>query len=140
MSRLIRCECGFVARADSDDAVIDEIRVHMAQDHPALLEDEGPRHEVTLTRPVYLGTHEVTVGQFRTFVEATRYQTEAESSGNGADRWTGRGLQADVTCSWRNPGWRLADDMPVACVSWNDASAFCTWLKKKEGGPESQSL
>jgi len=38
MSRVIRCECGFVARADSDDEVIDEIRGHMAQDHPALLE------------------------------------------------------------------------------------------------------
>jgi predicted small metal-binding protein len=38
MSRLIRCECGFVARGDSDDEVIGEIRAHMAQDHPALLE------------------------------------------------------------------------------------------------------
>jgi predicted small metal-binding protein len=38
MSRLIRCECGFVARGDSDDEVIDGIRAHMAQDHPALLE------------------------------------------------------------------------------------------------------
>ncbi len=38
MSRLIRCECGFVARSDTDDGVIDEIRSHMAEDHPALLE------------------------------------------------------------------------------------------------------
>jgi predicted small metal-binding protein len=38
MSRIIRCECGFVARADTDDEVIDEIRAHMAEDHPALLE------------------------------------------------------------------------------------------------------
>ncbi len=38
MARIIRCECGFVARADSDDGVIAEIRAHMGQDHPALLE------------------------------------------------------------------------------------------------------
>ena len=38
MARTIRCECGFVARGDSDDAVIEAIRAHMASDHPALLD------------------------------------------------------------------------------------------------------
>jgi len=38
MAKLIRCECGFVARADDDAAVIDGIRAHMAADHPALLD------------------------------------------------------------------------------------------------------
>ena len=38
MARLIRCECGFVARGDTDDAVVGEIREHLRQDHPALLE------------------------------------------------------------------------------------------------------
>jgi predicted small metal-binding protein len=35
--KLIRCECGYVARADSDDQVVGMIRGHMASDHPALL-------------------------------------------------------------------------------------------------------
>ena len=38
MERIIRCECGFIARGSTDDAVIDEIRAHMKQDHPALYE------------------------------------------------------------------------------------------------------
>jgi len=38
MARLINCECGFVARGDTDDEVIDVIRGHMASDHPALLD------------------------------------------------------------------------------------------------------
>jgi predicted small metal-binding protein len=38
MAKLIRCECGFVARGDSDDEVVGVIRGHMASDHPALLE------------------------------------------------------------------------------------------------------
>jgi predicted small metal-binding protein len=38
MARLIRCECGFVARGDSDDQVVGLIRRHLASDHPALLE------------------------------------------------------------------------------------------------------
>jgi predicted small metal-binding protein len=38
MTKLIRCECGFVARGESDDEVIGAIRAHMATDHPALLD------------------------------------------------------------------------------------------------------
>ncbi|HVN51068.1 MAG TPA: DUF1059 domain-containing protein [Acidimicrobiales bacterium] len=38
MARIIRCECGFVARGDTDEAVIAGIREHMSEDHPALLE------------------------------------------------------------------------------------------------------
>jgi predicted small metal-binding protein len=38
MAKLIRCECGFVARGDSDDQVVTEIRGHMATDHPVLLD------------------------------------------------------------------------------------------------------
>jgi predicted small metal-binding protein len=37
MARLIRCECGFIARGNDDDEVITVIREHMATDHPALL-------------------------------------------------------------------------------------------------------
>jgi predicted small metal-binding protein len=36
--KLIRCECGFVARGDSDDQVVGAIRGHLATDHPALLD------------------------------------------------------------------------------------------------------
>ena len=38
MARLIRCECGFVARGETDDEVVDNIRDHMREDHPALLD------------------------------------------------------------------------------------------------------
>jgi predicted small metal-binding protein len=40
--KLIRCECGFVARGDSDDQVVGMIREHLATDHPALLETVSP--------------------------------------------------------------------------------------------------
>ncbi|MGA8723767.1 MAG: DUF1059 domain-containing protein [Acidimicrobiales bacterium] len=38
MAKSIRCECGFVARGQTNDQVIAEIRGHMTTDHPALLE------------------------------------------------------------------------------------------------------
>ena len=37
MAKLIRCECGFVARGADGDQVVDAIRLHMGTDHPALL-------------------------------------------------------------------------------------------------------
>ncbi len=37
MARIIQCECGFVARGQTDGEVIDMIRGHMSTDHPALL-------------------------------------------------------------------------------------------------------
>jgi hypothetical protein len=41
--KLIRCECGYVARGDSDDQVVGMIRGHLASDHPALLETVSQR-------------------------------------------------------------------------------------------------
>jgi predicted small metal-binding protein len=41
MARIIRYECGFVARGDTDDDAISVIRAHMSTDHPALLESVG---------------------------------------------------------------------------------------------------
>ena len=39
--KLIRCECGFVARGDSDDQVVGMIRGHKSTDHPAQLETDS---------------------------------------------------------------------------------------------------
>src|SRR5688572_5635109 len=41
------------------------------------------QYRVTLTRPFYLGANEVTVGQFRAFVEATKHVTDVEKKGGG---------------------------------------------------------
>jgi predicted small metal-binding protein len=38
MGRQVKCECGYVARADTDDEVVAEIRDHMRTDHPDLLD------------------------------------------------------------------------------------------------------
>ncbi|HOI72552.1 MAG TPA: SUMF1/EgtB/PvdO family nonheme iron enzyme [Syntrophales bacterium] len=103
--------------------------------------DEKPVHEVCVD-DFYMGKHEVTVGQFRRFVEDTGYRTDAEKNAGGLtgcwaqdfdDRekeWNWRGW-----ADWRNPNKYQAnrDDHPVACVSWNDAQAFAGWLSRKEG-------
>jgi formylglycine-generating enzyme required for sulfatase activity len=101
-------------------------------------DNEGPRHEVKITRAFYMAAHTVTVGQFKQFVEGEEYRTDAERDGKGgygynADTKTGDGPKPKYT--WRNPGWKQTDWHPVVNVSWNDAAAYCKWLSKKEGKP-----
>lgn len=101
-------------------------------------QDERPAHPVKLTREFWLSAHEVTVSQFRRFVEETEYQTTAEQSDrvalvfNPAEKEGVTRFVLSAECNWRNPGFEQADDHPVTCVSWQDANAFCEWLGKRE--------
>ena len=38
MAKQITCECGYVARAATDEEVVGKIRAHMRSDHPELLD------------------------------------------------------------------------------------------------------
>lgn len=103
--------------------------------------DEGPVRTVTV-RAFSLGKYEVTRGQFRAFVKATGYRTDAEKN------TAMPGLHGTVGCfaykggsdfgwkagtSWRDTGFPQGDDHPVACLSWNDASAYVEWLRRETG-------
>ena len=104
------------------------------------LQDERPAHPVRISRAFRIGAHEVTVKQFRAFVDATGFKTDAETSGRGALAFRRPDTDAldrfalDPKCTWRNPGFEQGDDHPVVCVSWKDAVAFCAWLSEMEGG------
>jgi formylglycine-generating enzyme required for sulfatase activity len=111
---------------------------------PAAQPNEKPRHRVRITHPFLLGAREVTVGQFRAFVEDAKHVTEGEKTGKGSfglDLRTGR-VEPKPEYTWKH--WLAEDDQhpsnfqqtdghPVVCVSWNDARAFCAWLGKQEG-------
>jgi predicted small metal-binding protein len=38
MTRQVKCECGYIARGDTEDDVLSTIREHMRTDHPELVE------------------------------------------------------------------------------------------------------
>ena len=99
------------------------------------IESESPEHHVKITKAFCLGAHEVTVGQFRKFVDATGYRTDAErdaKGGAGSDAPTPTSQVTKPEPTWRHVGFAQTDDHPVLNVSWNDAGAFCRWLSEKE--------
>lgn len=77
--------------------------------------DSKPAHEVEV-KPFMLDKFEVTNADFKTFIDATGYKTEAEKSG-ASDVWTAYAKDKE--------------NHPVVKVSWNDAKAFCEWADKR---------
>jgi formylglycine-generating enzyme required for sulfatase activity len=92
----------------------------------------------------WMGRTEVTVGQFKRFIEETGYVTDAEKPGGETEvfdpEWKITGIAPPHPWisvkgkSWRDPnfGFPLRDVYPVVCVSYNDDNAYCEWLTKKE--------
>lgn len=129
----------------------DETPETLARDYPRLepqrltqLADEAPVHRVLISRDFYMGQHEVTVGQFRRFIEASGYRPESEADGTGGYGYnpnydpatTARGDAFEgrhPRYSWRNPGFAQDDKHPVVNVTWNDAQALAAWLSRTEG-------
>lgn len=96
--------------------------------------DEKPQHRVRINRPFFIGMHQVTLGQFRKFVEETKYVTEYESNGQGSYALvlaTGK-VEPKPEFKWSNIGFQQDDNHPVVGVSWNDAQKFCEWLGNRE--------
>ncbi|MEM6580996.1 MAG: PEGA domain-containing protein [Pseudomonadota bacterium] len=67
-------------------------------------------HPVSLRRPFYLQTHEVTNAQFRLY---SKNHNSGQISGQTLNR----------------------EHQPAVQVSWQQAAAFCNWLSKREGLP-----
>ena len=102
---------------------------HMGDSFGDGKDDEKPVHEVCVD-DYYLGEHELTVGEFREFVNETSYRTDSENI-DGCYYWTGFEWKKDRNKYWDNTGYFQTDKSPVTCVSWNDANKFMEWKKRK---------
>jgi formylglycine-generating enzyme required for sulfatase activity/serine/threonine protein kinase len=80
-----------------------------------LIRSSGPRHKVILTRPFYLGVHEVTQEEY----ERVMGTNPSAHSPQGARRDRVEGLDTR--------------SFPVESVSWNDAVDYCIKLSLAEG-------
>jgi len=98
---LVRIEPGSFLMGSSKDQSDHLMRVFSSSKRE-LFDDEQPRHTVKITRPFYLGTHQVTQGQYQTV------------TGDNPSHFMG------------------SDDLPVESVSWHEAVEFCNKLSERE--------
>lgn len=97
---------------------------------PDRASSEGPQRTVTIGRQIAVTKHEVTLDEFRRFVEATG----RTMSGNCFADLDGDGQWAQTAeASWLNPGFSQSGAHPVVCVSWDDARAYAQWLSQQTG-------
>ncbi len=78
-------------------------------------DDELPKHEVRITRPFYLGIHEVTQAQYEAVM------------GNNPSHFSATGDDKDKVAG------QSTSQHPVENVSWLDAVKFCNKLSELEG-------
>ncbi len=97
---------------------------------------ESPQHLTRITRPFWIGKNEISVRQFRSFVESTRYETSAEKLG-GSVGWDDKQWRKRKDFLWNSdPRRPVTDEQSVASVSHVDARAFCRWLTDQDLGWE----
>ena len=90
---------------------------------------DGPKHLVRFEKPSALAVREVTLGEFRAFVNATGYVSKGKCNvyENGSS-W-----HIDPARNWADPGFAQEENHPVVCVSWRDAQQYIGWLNGKAG-------
>jgi sulfatase modifying factor 1 len=97
--------------------------------------DEMPLHRVTVS-DFYLAKYELTIAEFKAFVDATGYKTDADKEGSSYVYTNDWKEQKGVNWKYDTRGnLRPSNEYnhPVVHVSWNDAVAYCEWLSKETG-------
>ncbi len=97
---------------------------------------ERPPHRVTVSS-FYIGKYEIKVSEFKKFIDDSGYRTDADK-GDGSYIWDGSYWTIKAGVNWccdvgGNTRPQSEYNHPVIHISWNDAIAYCEWLKGKTG-------
>ncbi|MDY0362739.1 MAG: SUMF1/EgtB/PvdO family nonheme iron enzyme [Desulforegulaceae bacterium] len=89
--------------------------------------DREKQHKVILTKGYFMQTTEVTIGQYRKYLQETGDDT-------GVD-WKDAGCPLKKNSSYSLSGNRFgqSDKQPMVEISWHGAKKFADWLSKKDG-------
>lgn len=126
--------CSFTAMSDNKPDVYEPPMVsipagdfYMGSDRGR--ENQKPVHRVSV--PAFqMGKYEVTVAEFRKFVEATGYKTGETCNHRIGPRWFGTGPNDG---NWENNIYATNEFYPVVCVSRTDAVNYANWLSEQTG-------
>jgi formylglycine-generating enzyme required for sulfatase activity len=97
---------------------------------------EEPQHRVTIKQGFGFGVREISITEFRLFVESTGYRSAAALSGSSRiyDESAGRlSHRSGVTWEHDYKGRKAKPDMPVLHINFNDAEAYVQWLSIETG-------
>ncbi len=99
-------------------------------------DNERPQRNIRFDRGLAVSITEVTVADYRRFINATRYRTRAMRRGYSMvyDERTGNFARAS-NVDWRSDyqGQAAVDEQPVLHVSAADADAYADWLSAQSG-------
>ncbi|MEJ6004653.1 SUMF1/EgtB/PvdO family nonheme iron enzyme [Paucibacter sp. AS339] len=88
-----------------------------------------PIHKVKL-KAFKLAKYEVTVAEFRRFVEATGYKAPDQCINQPIQGWFGLG---PTSGSWDKNALTDSEYQPAVCIGWAGADAYAQWLSKQTG-------
>ena len=111
-------------------------RMGAAPDERDATEAEKPARNIHFDRGFSISRTEVTVGEFRRFVNATKHRPRSTRRGYSTiyDERSGNFVRAG-NVDWESDyvGRPAADDMPVLHVSVGDATRYAEWLSQQTG-------
>lgn len=111
-------------------------RMGARENEPGTGKAEWPSHYVRFDRGFAMSRNEVTVGEFRRFMQATGHRARATRRGHSIvyDERSGNFVRRSGV-DWRSDyvGNPAADDLPVLHVSARDAEAYTDWLTHQSG-------
>jgi len=96
--------------------------------------DTSPAHKVCVDN-FYMGTYEVTIGQFRKFVDSTGYKTEAEYGEGCLSLYEQvftkyQSIIKVPEMTWKATSFYQDDYQPVVCVCKKDVNEFIKWANE----------
>ena len=105
----------------------EEFELQLIPNKPPTLQQMYEPHPVTLPS-FYISKYEVSVAQYKKFVDAQNYRTDAEKSGSCWDMEPlDPGFSQVKGVSWKSPGFSQEGSHPVVCLSYQDCENYCRW-------------
>ncbi len=92
-------------------------------------ENSQPIHSIDLAL-FSMAKYEVTVKEFRQFIEATNYSAPQECH-HEMKGW----FRTWTKGNWETNFANTSEFQPVACIDWKAADAYTKWLAKETGKP-----
>ena len=99
-------------------------------------DSEQPAHSIEFRRGFAIARNELTVADFRRFIEATGYRSVATREGHSTVYDEKGGVFSEhAGVDWRRDhvGRTASASLPVVHVAWSDAVAYTAWLSSQTG-------